>query len=519
MSLPIIRPQTPDSYSVRAANLPSFRPASRDHRTGYQPRRPSSSPGNLSPSTSDAGMQASLGRPATTLGRSARCLPQYFFTESVDAERNDRFPAATHYQVVDETIHTGSYERFGYVDFLTLPVASGIINKSGRTAGVMDIARWLNTSKGRTKMDTYPLLVLGIEIIKLLVKEEMDNDAAAVASLIKQINDGLEAMRLMRIEWGKSKAGYDVQIEALEQQATDLEEAIKTLEDESATKMAHLQQLIDDTKKQARQLDREIMSIETQIGRATAKLAQLKSTLENALDHAYEPAMLAKSLAEMIRRGDLVNIFKMLSDDDKLALTRYLLSTCDAEEKNMLLGVCLESFNDGELDVALVKKGLSGPQKDDLLQMLLKQAEHAPAVIAAALTKGDDVMGTHMTGVGVGLISEAVSQRCDKMALLAAIGVDAAELARRLLKELGLADMLAQLGLDKAAIAAALGLEDPALTEAPPTIDTADFEGQTPEEWMVEPEPEPEPPPPPPPPPKRKPPSPLKRKESKVSGR
>ena len=42
----------------------------------------------------------------------------------------------------------GSYDRFGYVDFLTLPVAEGIINKSSRTAGVMDIAHWLNTSKG-----------------------------------------------------------------------------------------------------------------------------------------------------------------------------------------------------------------------------------------------------------------------------------------------------------------------------------------------------------------------------------
>ena len=60
-------------------------------------------------------------------------------------------------------------ERFGYVDFLTLPVSAGVINKSAATAGVRDVAHWLDTSKPRTKLDSYPMLVLTIEVVKLLL--------------------------------------------------------------------------------------------------------------------------------------------------------------------------------------------------------------------------------------------------------------------------------------------------------------------------------------------------------------
>ena len=78
------------------------------------------------------------------------------------------------------------------------------------------------------------------------------------------------------------------------------------------------------------------------------------------------------------RAGDLADIFKMLSDEDKLALAKQLLGTCDAEEKNLLMAAALESFKAGELDVGAAAAGLSGSQKAELLQLLLQKVEHAP---------------------------------------------------------------------------------------------------------------------------------------------
>ena len=69
--------------------------------------------------------------PQPQYGRETRVLRRFFFAGS-DAERGDRYPVISHYDVLmemDERIDsTLDHLRYRYVDFLTLPVAASIIS-------------------------------------------------------------------------------------------------------------------------------------------------------------------------------------------------------------------------------------------------------------------------------------------------------------------------------------------------------------------------------------------------------
>ena len=455
-------------------------------------------------------------RPASA---NRRVLPAFFFTESVQTERSDRFPAPMAYHVVDEdgSCRTtgkdrtegsaanieraekierrhveGSFRRFRYVDFLSAPVAPELVNRGACVVPIDDAARWMDASKPRTRLDAYPMLILLREILRRLLKSELGLSTETIAGLrarLQELDEQMEADRL----------GHDVRMLELSEtrdglQATQagLEGERSALTNEVNEKKAHLTMGIKGAKESLRQVERDMRSLQKEIDMTNAKLTELAERLANAVRHAYEPAALALELHTMLQDSHILDVLKKLSYEERMGLFRTLLVTCRKEEKNGLLEVVMDDIKTGELNLMAVHDCLSGPQRAALMQLLLAEFKHDAEKIYQKLGGKDG--GELLELTSVGMVREAVVKGCDPMVLLLALGLTAADLAREMLAEIGLAAFLDRLEVDRDALAGALGLEEPEKpAPPPPKPESADAECQTDPELEPEPEPEPEP--------------------------
>jgi hypothetical protein len=459
------------------------------------------------PGTADAfpvsqnGVQLTPSRPArpTTAGQlprapavGRRVLPSFFFTESAEPERSDRFPMPMNYQVCAERpSSSGAFKRFRYVDFLTLPVAGETLNQGD--PGVVQaevVGRWLDESKPRTRLDAYPMFVLIQEVLKSLLKSRFVAAAAERADLRRQITDTESQMAQQQKQSDGRQASLQVELDSLTTQEAGLEAAIQTLKDESASELAHLIGELDNAKKASRQLERDRVSLEKQIEMVNAKLVEEADRLVNVIDHAYDPTVLAEALSKMVHDGSILDLLKKFSEADKMAFLRHLLAMCDKAEKNEFMGVVLDSFEGGQLQLEVLDGCLDMPHKAELLQCLLSIFHHDSARITSGIEK------EVLEGVAVGLVKEALVKGCDKVVLLKALGVDPAALANEYIKEHGLDQLLKMLGVDKSTVASMYKLTDPSLQEPAPEPEplvTVDAGTQTDTEPEPAPEPEPEP--------------------------
>ena len=128
--------------------------------------------------------------PQPQYGRETRVLRRFFFAGS-DAERGDRYPVISHYDVLmemDERIDsTLDHLRYRYVDFLTLADAHGVINRDTNTADIGELSRWLDAARPRTRLDAYPLFVLAKQILRSMLSGELKLANGANAELQAQL--------------------------------------------------------------------------------------------------------------------------------------------------------------------------------------------------------------------------------------------------------------------------------------------------------------------------------------------
>ncbi len=453
-------------------------------------------------------------------------LPAFFFTESTETERSDRYPAPMSYQVVDEdgscrttgrdrTEGTadniqhaeqmelrhmeGEFRRFRCVDFEVAPVEPDLVNRGAGVVPLDAVAKWMDASKPRTKLDAYPMLLLLREILRRLLKSDFDASDALIAQLRARLAELEELMEADRKAHEARMSELVAQRDGLLGEAADLEGQISTVRKETSETKAHLSTQLSQVKEKLRNVERESRALQKQIDKTAEKLTELAERLANAVRHAFEPAALALELHRILEDGSILGLLKALSHDERMNVFHSLLQTCSAEEKNQALEVVMDDIKTGELQLDVLHDCLSGPQRAEILQLLLAEFEHNPAKIYEQL--GSDIFQT----ISAGFVREAVLKSCSKMVLLTALGLTPADIARRMLEEIGISAFLNRLDVGRDALCDALKLEEPAEpAEPPPKPETAEAETQT------DPEPEPEPPAPAPAP------APKKKTRSKV---
>jgi hypothetical protein len=510
MALPSIRPSTaPVRSSVSRgsnADLPVYRPASRDAFLGAGPA--------LVPRPASAYVRSPSQEALRPASANRRVLPAFFFAESSEPERSDRYPTPMSYHVVDEDgsarttgrDHTegseaniaraeqlemrhveGDFRRFRYVDFQTPPMSPELVNRGAGVVPINDIAKWMDASKPRTRLDAYPMLVLLREILRRLLKSEFDASDALIADLRARLKELEELMEADREAHKARMAELAAQRDGLLDDATQLEGQISKVKNETAEMKAHLSVQLSGVKEKLRHVERDTRSLQKQIDKTNAKLAELAERLANAVRHAYEPAALALALHQMLQNTEILDVLKQLSYEERMNLFRTLLSTCRADEKNGALEVVMDDIKTGELQLEVLHDCLSGPQRMQLMQLLLAEVEHSPEKIYAQL--GADVL----LETSVEMVQETVIKGCDKMVLLSALGLTATDLARAMLEEIGVSAFLSRLDVGREALCDTLGLEEPEEpAPPPPKPETTETEMQTDPEPEPEPEPEPQ---------------------------
>jgi hypothetical protein len=129
----------------------------------------------------DDGPPASGARPAADVsdwgGRVAgldtetRVLRRYFFQDATaSVARGGVRPGSLHFDVLidaaDKIDASTDHLRYRYVDFLTTPGASSVIDVEACAVDIQELEQWLQTVRARTRLDGYPLFRCAKEVLE-----------------------------------------------------------------------------------------------------------------------------------------------------------------------------------------------------------------------------------------------------------------------------------------------------------------------------------------------------------------
>lgn len=379
----------------------------------------------------------------------------------------------------DKIDQSTDHLRYRYVDFLTLPGATGVIDKDSNSADIEDIRKWLDHVRPRSRIEAYPHFVICKEVLHHLLNGGISFTNRLADQLRTEIEAAERKMEQLRDTYASGEAVLEQEIAKVTERIAELQEQLAALKDQSAQEIADLNAQLQEARALLIEAEAARAELKARVDESADELLTQEKNIANALSDCYQPEMMADELRKMMAAHKLNDVLGMLSTEDKMQLFRQLMHTFDIDEKHEALKETFASFTAGQLDLGVVTANMADPEKEALLQTLLKEFKHYPQAVLKQLGGGSDGSlsddeRAKLESVGTGLVKQALAKGPDgiQQVLLDALELDKLALIKALLEELGLEKFLEQMGIDAPAVIAQLGLVDPETNHPPQPIMT-----------------------------------------------
>ena len=374
---------------------------------------------------------------------------------------------------VDKIDQSTDHLRYRYVDFLTLPGATGVIDKDTNSADVEDIRKWLHQVRPRSRIEAYPQFVVCKEVLHRL----LDGDVTFTNQLADQLRSEVEVaekrMEQLRDTYASGEAVLEAEIAKVTEQIAALTADLEAIKEQSAREIADLNAQLQEARAHLTEAEAAKAALKARVDEMADELVAAGKKIASALSDCYQPEIMAEQLRKMMADHKVAEVLGMLSTEDKMQLFRQLMQTFDLDEKHEALKEVFDSFTTGQLDLSMVTANMRDPEKEAMLQMLLSEFKHNPQAVLKQLGGGKDAVlsdeeRAKLESVGAGLVKQALAKGPSgtQQSLLDALDMDHMALVKALLDELGLEKFLQEMGIDAAAIIAKLGLVDPGANQA-----------------------------------------------------
>ena len=442
-----------------------------------EPEPPALVPGEISlqqPRTTVRGR--TVAPSAAALALSPVVLRRYFFATPATARLG-----SLHFDVLldpaDKIDHSTDHLRYRYVDFLTLPGAQSVLDLDSNSADIEDIRSWLDGARPQTRIEAYPLFVVAKELLHHLLQGGVTFNNRLADQLRAELEAAEAKMVELREMYGADEAVLDAAIAALSEAIATLEAELTELKETSKAELAEINAALQAARQEFADAQAAKADLQQQVEGLADELLKSEQKIANALGDCYSLEMMAEKLCEMMANGTLKSVLEMLEPEDKMALFCQLLQTFDIDEKHQAMKEVFSAFLAGELDLKVVMGNMRDPEKEEILQILLKEFAYSPQAVLKQLGGGadatlSDAETAALEKAATGIIKQALHKACPQKPLVDALGIDRMALIRALLEELGLEKFLEQMGIDKAAVIANFGLVDPDENQPPQPIVT-----------------------------------------------
>jgi hypothetical protein len=377
----------------------------------------------------------------------------------------------------DKIDHSTDHLRYRYVDFLTLPGAEGVLDKATNSADIEDIRKWLDHVRPRSRIEAYPQFVVCKELLHHLLQGGVTFTNRLGDQLRLEVEAAETQMESLRDAYASGEAVLEAEIAKLAERIAALTEELAAVKEQCTAELAELNAQLQEARAHLAEAEAAKAELEAKVTAAAEELMQAEKKIASALGDCYQPEMMAEQLRKMMADRTLSGVLDMLETDDKMQLFRQLMHTFDIGEKHDAMKEVFGHFIAGELDLGVVTANMRDPEKDDMLQMLLKEFKHNPQAVLKQLGGGADANlsdeeRAKLEGTATGIVKQALEKGPEETqhALLDALEIDKMTLVKALLEEMGLAKFLETMGIDAAAVIANLGLVDPETNHPPQPI-------------------------------------------------
>eukprot|EP01043_Picozoa_sp_COSAG02_P037852 COSAG02_NODE_2872_length_7854_cov_57.759381_9_plen_424_part_01 len=385
-------------------------------------------------------------------------LRRYFF-----ATPTTQRLGSLHFDVLvdpeDKIDHSIDHLRYRYVDFLTLPGATGVIDKDSNSADIEDIRKWLDHVRPRSRIEAYPQFVVCKEVLHHLLGGGVTFTNRLADQLRAEVEVGEKRMQQLRDTYASGEAVLEAEIAKVTEQIAALTEELQGLKEQSAQEIAALNAQLQEARALLTEAEAAKAELKARVDKMADELLKAQKDIASANSDCYTPEKMAEQLRQMMADHKLDEVLGMLSTEDKMKLFRQLMQTFDIDEKHEALKEVFHSFTAGQLDLAVVTANMRDPEKEAMLQMLLNEFKHNPQAVLKQLGGGQDAAlsddeQAKLESVGTGLVKQALEKGPEgtQQVLLDALDIDKMALVKALLDELGLEKFLEEMGIDAAAV-------------------------------------------------------------------
>ena len=245
-----------------------------------------------------------------TKQRSEKKFRRYHFG-SQDPSQSQNFAFTHHYDVVVEAetdVHgADDHLVMYYTDYLDAPPAPPIKQVSDVEMDVMELKKWINTVKPRSRTDAFPLYQLAKGVL----------DALA--------DNFLQLTEKERDQLLEDKVRLEIQLENLQKKYEELDSEFKTTTFKMKSKLAALQTNLDKEAEASGIGDKNMKLALAQSVEAAQRAAQEAKKLAIQREQATKEAELVKQRAQ--KQKDEVQEMRRKMDDAKKEMDQQILET------------------------------------------------------------------------------------------------------------------------------------------------------------------------------------------------